>query len=878
MKRLFVTFVLPMICLALLYGDPLLISVANKNLSELRSGDFKYSVDEGETISVESNNVAIAIYFESFDPTKYYLFINERKIEGFFEDCEFDFSKRLAIYSIKELLQEGLNELKVYSNDGTSRSWFIDIEEAINIADYSAHKQVTHGRGWKLNPAVSPDGNLVAYKVASEEYNAIKIYNIETDENYIVVENEKKISFGEIDEEEHYYSTAPCWSRDGATLFYVSNNSGYSEIYRADIDRKGYASNHKRITSFNSYLGSIVASSTMDRIYFTCNKDGAMAIYQGNNAENASDSFEFMESVKRISPADENIYYAPVISTDDTYIAFCMNDSEKKTSIEIYELDGLSYVESISDRNNNCFFPSWSTAGNLLAYYCRKELRCFNVDSNKDFLVASRVRIPQDWAVKPTWAPNTNTIFYITDDVNTAIHMVQINYDKSKAGEDIILLSDKYNANNYEIAVTPDMHYMIRCSFQTNYELWLDTSSLTPVETASVVAFKSNYNTMLKMWDKYDKVYSPLALYPEIDNQHAYMEKEGLQAGSYQFVLGDKEINSKLFSDFETIEHETGTDKPYSIKYGLYSAALPSLGQYSSSNLEKSSFFRYTFWGLAALTAGSFYYADQLHTDYEEQTSMDDTIEARDKYTMVSSIASGLLIGTIGNYLLNVFDATASQRNKQSEFRELHDRNFHQVTSKLPVNRRIYSKKLQQTGELKILTKEPNLKVSLVDSKGKRTDYGTTNLIFDKDTYFTISELEAGNYTLRSEDSRGNDYQDKVTIEKNRVSYACLKHGAGKSGGFSNFLQNMVPGYIQYKRDEQVKAYTIIGFTALSLIGAAYCHFAAENSYSDYKDATTASDVVEHRGDYVKYSNLRNTFLLSFSITYLYGYLDSSLR
>ena len=875
MKRIMLLSVLLSSIIFLLAKDILWISESEKGFASLTFKDFSRQIETGETIDARSDNIAVAIHIDSFDQTDYYFFMNGSKIRNFFDECRYDFTNKVVFYSIRDLLQEGVNDFQVYYPDGTNHSWYIRIDKA-NTLSYDSHKQITSGRGWKMNPAISPNDNLVAYTVSGESYNAINVFNLETEKTFRIVENKKNRVIGEIDEE-HYYSSAPCWSCDGTKLFYVSNHSGNNEIYRADVSYEGDVSNHTQMTEFNSYIGSIVSSPSQDAIYFLSKKDGTMAVYRGIQAEAASGSRDFMKGVERISPDDGGVYFSPAISRNDQYIAFCRNDSHSKTSINIYSLNDLRLIKEISAPIGNVIYPSWSSENDLLAYYYRKELRVFNLNSESDFAVCTQVRIPQGWSVKPFWARNRDAIYYIADDKNSAIHLVEMNQEGNGIENDYVVLDDKRNANNYEVVVTADVRNMIRCSFQEGYDLWLDSSKGPGKNTESIAAFRADNNSMVKVWNKYDKKFSLLALCPEVYMKNAYLEKEGLKAGNHRFMIGDRNFNSNLVSDFKTFESSSVEKRNFSLKYGLYSAILPSYGQYSSKNLEKSNFFRYSFWGLAALTAGSFYYADQLHSDYQEQTEIKNTIETRDQYMMVSSIASGLLIGTVANYLLNVIDATTSERNVIQEYREQHDRNFHQVNSKLPTNRYIYAKKLSQKGELKILTRIPNMKLSLIDANGNMTDYGRTSLIFDRDTYFTVADLEPGNYILVSEDTKGNRYQDPVVIERNKVNYTTLKYD-DDNGDFGYYLRNMIPGYVQLKRNEKTKAATIIGFTAASLLGAAYCHVMAENSYSEYQDAKTASDATEYRGDYVKYSNLRSTFFVTFSISYLYGLLDSSLR
>ena len=879
MKKLFLFIMIILISFSLYSRDKLKLMITDEELSKLEYSDFDLELEENETIDVSSNNVVVCIQFITIDPEEYTIYLNDTQIEDFYDDCYIDFERAAAFFALRDILHAGLNELSVYSlSEKRQKKWTLNIPEMEHVVDYSIHKQITYGRGWKRGFTVSPDGNLIAFVVTDNDYNAIMVYNITDKQTRTIIENETEVKWGNfaVDDESNY-SFAPCWSRDGAYLFYVSNNTGHFELYRAEIDSNGDRLNQSQLTQYNSYLCNLTYSNLDDVIYFVSNKSGKMAIYSGVNAESAKDTLEFQTDIVRITPEDNGSYFSPAISYDDKVMAYCKRQSEEDVSIILYDLINKKVTNEISDNSFDCVFPSWSPSSDLVSFYQGDRLYLYDTNSDEQLKIASNVRRPE-YPVSPCWGPAGNALYYISTDTNNSIRKISLDLENFSKKKEETLLNDKYYANNYEVGITPDRNTLIRACFQKNHEIWLYESENKGPKEYSIMGFKSNYNSLVSVWDKSKKSFLPVALYPKISNNNAFIEMENLSTGAYRFKVAEKEFNQRLFNTNELIDYSPGVDRAYSVKHGLLSTFLPSSGQYFSKNYEKNKFFFYSFWGMAALTAGSYYYSDYLYDDYEKQTEMKGLVEARDQYDMMSSLTTGLLIGTISNYLLNVYDGVTSTVNKQNEYRELHAKNFHDVTSNLPIERDIYGKILGKTGELKILTEKPNLKVSLIDEKGNETYYGKTSLVFDNKTYFTIADLEEGNYTLITEDNFGNKSDESISIDKNEVKYKCLRSDKRNNTKFTSYLKKAVPGYTQFKRDEDIKAYSIISLTATSLLGAAYCQIASEVKYSNYKESTDVAECLENRSSYIRNGNLRNTFLLSFSLSYLYGYIDSCLE
>lgn len=880
MKRLIILISFLLIGLLLFGSEKLRLTISDSPISDIEISDLDQEVEEGGTIEVASSNIIIGIQLRAIDPTEYSVYLNDDKIDGFFEDCAIDFDRLTVFYQLKDLISEGLNELSLYTaSDRSFTKWTINVTAKEESIEYTHHFKITYGKGWKRGFTVSPDGNLIAYVVIDNDYNAIRIYNLKDEKTRTVVENEKKAGWGgEISlEEKSRYSFAPCWSRDGAYLYYVSNNTGNFELYRAEIDLNGNCLDQTQLTKYDSYLCNLEYSNLHDRIFFASNKSGKMAIYSGINAETATTISEFCDTVERITPeGDDFSYFSPAISIDDKYLAYCRTKMQEKTSLIIYDLANRS-IEYISNDDKDSIFPSWSSAGSYLAFYQGENIELLDFENDDHIHLSSGVRRPK-YPVKPCWGPLGDEIYMISTDTNNSVRKIIIDLDRFEVKSENILLDDKYYANNYEVGITPDKNTLIRACFQKNHEIWLSESEMEVSQVNSIVGFESTYKTMLKFWDKSSKKYEPLAIYPKIFHPDVLIEKEDLTTGNYRFLVGEKEFSRYLFSTNETISFKPDPEPSYSITYGLSSTALPALGQHLSKNYEKSKFFLYSFWGLLGLTAGSYYYSDYLYDEYDNQTDMKSLVEARDSYDNMAAVTTGLLVGTITHYILNAYDGWTSTVNKQNEYLMHHNKNFHDVTSNLPVERDMYSKKLMRTGELKILTEEPNLKITLIDRAGKATEYGKTSLVFDTDTYFTITNLNEGDYSLIAEDTFGNKITESVRIDKNVVKYLCLRDGKAKSKNIMNYAKKALPGYTQLKRGDKLKGYSIISLTAASLVGALYCSLAANSEYSDYEDARDIETCLDSRSGFIRNRNMSYTFLASFSLTYLYGYIDSCME
>ena len=849
------------------------IAITDKNLSEISYSDFEISPKLSEVSKISSTNALGCLILSELDATKYKVYINNKLIEDLFEECEFNFSLNAIFFSLRNFLEPGLNSITVIYESGEKKTWSIEVEKKEEKIELSYHKQVTSGKGWKKNIAISPDGRFMAYIVEANNYNSINIYNIETDNTNIIIENEKKVEFGKINKDkENNYSFAPCWSRDGSYLYFISNNSGFFELYKTKINHDGMSEKVTQLTKMNSYLCNITASSINDAVYFVSNKTGKMAIYKATDVEDVNNSSEFTHNIIQISPEDENSYFAPSISMDDSKLAFCSFKKSGTTSVIIYNLDNMQIESQIEDDSFDCLFPSWSPNNNIIAYYRGKSLIIENMEE-EELIISSNCRT-SSYAVKPFWDPIGNALYFISNDTNNSIIKKEIDFDSMKIIKSNTILNDKYYANNYEVAITPDKTNIFRSSFQSNYEIWM-YSSKKKVSTKSTIVFATAPNTLIKYWDSYKGEYIPLALQPELNNKFASIEMDNLNAGAHRFQINSKEYTQKLFNSSKLLENNDIKESIYSLKYGLCSTFIPTLGQHLSSNISKRKFFTYSLLGLSTLAAGSAYYAETLLDTYEEKNDMKSLINARDDYSYFSSLATGFVIGSISTYLINSFDGFFSKKNVQTKFQPLHYKNFMDVTSDLPITREIYSKRLNNKGELKLLVDSPNVDVSLIDMQNNVEKYGKTNLVFNTNTFFTITDLDKGKYTLKLVGKQGNVNKETVYIEPNQVSYKISRMEQKLFDSTKYKLKCSIPGLMQFKRGNKIKAYSIIGFESISLISALIFQSKASDSYSKYNDSKNTEEILQYRSDYIKYSNLRNNFIFVFSLNYVYGYIDS---
>ena len=123
--------------------------------------------------------------------------------------------------------------------------------------------------------------------------------------------------------------TAPAWSPDGKKIAFVSNRSGYFEVWICDAD----GSNPVRLTAFDGPSFMIVMSlhwsSDNERLIFSAltgpkgNPEGYIVSAKGGTP-------------KRIDTADHRSMAFPIFSVDDRSIYFIPGPQER--AVEVYQM------------------------------------------------------------------------------------------------------------------------------------------------------------------------------------------------------------------------------------------------------------------------------------------------------------------------------------------------------------------------------------------------------------------------------------------------------------------------------------------------------------------------------------------------------------
>ena len=132
----------------------------------------------------------------------------------------------------------------------------------VMAADGSNQSALTTGNVRNREPAVSPDGRLIAFTSNRDGNN--EIYVVRSDGgNLLRLTNNPANDY------------APAWSPDGRSIAFVSNRDGNDNVYVMRAD----GSNQTRLTDFGGFDGQPAWSPDGRLIAFTSNRDGNLNIY-----------------------------------------------------------------------------------------------------------------------------------------------------------------------------------------------------------------------------------------------------------------------------------------------------------------------------------------------------------------------------------------------------------------------------------------------------------------------------------------------------------------------------------------------------------------------------------------------------------------------
>lgn len=852
----------------------------DKEIWELDPTDFDRIIEENEIPDMDFGNLSVCIEFNTkINFTNLKLYINNKEIEDLSIMGSYSQIKNIYMLNIKNFIIDGKNTIEVYYRDSEGdqeeKKWCFNVGTAI-VSKLSEPFQLTEGEGWKRMFSLSPDGRFVAY-VLEGDLNAIKLYDLENKKEQIVISSKKpQEKFGEKSRNDKFYSFAPCWSRDGSYLFFISTKTGFFELYRAKISFNGEVSNIIQLTDYKAYTTSPVISPIDDKLFFISNKDGIMRLYYTENAEVLQGKNQFMGSVKSFTK--ENITaFSPSISSNGKYIAYCKQESDIgdiKVTIVIKSIKKRYLISEIEFPKKDCLYPSWSPENTIVSFYSGNSIYIKDVISESNIVkVASNCRMPP-YVLKPFWYGKA--IYFVSDDTNQSLKKVVINFKDFDKSYVVDLLNDRHYRDNMEIGVTNNLKYIIYNSFVTGtWQLWAISQNLGDDRTLAEFILPSQ--TKIKYFDRKDEKYKLIGYAPFLANKNAVLEKENMLVGFHRFTI-DKKNKQVYTNPNKAVKLTLDRKKKSSINLskGLYSTFIPGLGQGKSYQKHKGNYFFFSLLGLASLGAGSYYLQNQYYDKYNDSDNLIDIDENRRQYCIYSSLTNGFLIGGSLIYALNVFDALFSKPNIPKSDKKRLTETYRNIKSSIPQKRQMYGEKNTGTGELKIFSSTPYTQIKLRNSKTmEEAFYGTTGYTTDENTYFTIKNITPGNYTLICEKNFMKPYKEQVKIDEFKVNYSIVKMETNAKLQFKKFVLYSIPGYSQIKRREYIKGYTIAGLCVGTLGGVLISQLAAQNAYNDYNNANNINSIFETKSEYYSNMSYRNSFLVMFGLCFLYNLYDA---
>ena len=186
--------------------------------------------------------------------------------------------------------------------------------------------------------------------------------------------------------------TAPAWSPDGKKIAFVSNRSGYFEVWICDAD----GSNAVRLTAFDGPSFLIVMSlhwsSDNERLIFSAltgpkgNPEGYIVSAKGGTP-------------KRIDTTDHRSMAFPIFSVDDRSIYFIPGPQER--AVEVYQMPSAG-GPPIQITRGGAFTPQESLDGKWLCYsrYQTHGLWCAPIAGGAERQILNTV-LQGSWTIGP---------------------------------------------------------------------------------------------------------------------------------------------------------------------------------------------------------------------------------------------------------------------------------------------------------------------------------------------------------------------------------------------------------------------------------------------------------------------------------------------
>ena len=208
-----------------------------------------------------------------------------------------------------------------------------------NLADASyTISEIAGGRGNQFQPAISPDGDFIAYVAGASSLGSGGIWSKRISRVEAAPQGNSAEPSGNVDEprllhdEETSYRTEPAWSADGTTVFFSSDAAGSNDI--AAVSAQG--GNRVRLTQVPSDEFGVAASPRGDRIAFVSNHEGPTRLYTMRPGGGARSSWREVEIRSRRPRSGTGVLRGRVVDE---------NGEPTAARIMLLAADGRAYTE-----------------------------------------------------------------------------------------------------------------------------------------------------------------------------------------------------------------------------------------------------------------------------------------------------------------------------------------------------------------------------------------------------------------------------------------------------------------------------------------------------------------------------------------------------
>ncbi len=289
---------------------------------------------------------------------------------------------------------------------------------------------------FNLRPKLSPDGSKIAFYSDRRDYTRILI----TDRKGKIIQEISQNGYGGFFESFHPFRSGMCWSPDGTSLAFISNNKGTDEIRIVDIINKKLK---KRISTGVQNISSPNWSADGNYLTFCGIKNGMSDLFlydlQADSLVQLTESIQF-EDDPHFSPDGKKIIFSILDTngTPDTRSSAYGKTASDLASIEIesktithlthtawnekqpaYSSDGKKVI-FVSDRNGldnlyiapsdsfeqalpltdyigGCSYPDWSSDGTVAFTFFANQGWDIYLIENVDNKLRSDTLAPTSW-------------------------------------------------------------------------------------------------------------------------------------------------------------------------------------------------------------------------------------------------------------------------------------------------------------------------------------------------------------------------------------------------------------------------------------------------------------------------------------------------